>query len=46
MLTISVMLIVFDGKEAAMTTRLLEAKEHIDMLYIVIYTWMGKLSLL
>ena len=46
MLTISVMLIVFDGKEAAMTAQLLEAKEHIYMLYIVTCTWMGKLSLL
>ena len=29
-----------------MTVQLLEAKERIDMLYVVIYTWMGKRSLL
>ena len=34
------MLIVFDGKEAAMTAQLLEAKEHIYMLYIAYYMYM------
>ena len=29
-----------------MTVQLLEAKEHTDMLYVVICTWMGKRSLL